>query len=1804
MSKINLNSVLRAYGDFAERSVEKAPDAKIVSRIGISGKDGAPRVVASTTDSCGVWNRDNREQVKNNKSRFFFFKAVAAQFGGVDKIPQKVRDALYVKDFGDVKFEEGEELTQAKFMTGKPLQAYRIQKVIKAIESVTVADVKLLAENRVQGVLGILKSGRIDREKLKDALTKLIDDALPPKWWTSKNFDRDSLRRVFNAGNIRELRDRIMGVPVKEIISTATGEAGSAAAHGDAAGAAAKKIGELLANMRSLFNGSHVGKGSHVAAFYGKFEELNGNWEGRSVRYDSQVRAQSLTERIGSTSEHRFDPNRRYAVGSVAANEFAGDLLHAMAIAQEGNFQCKGDGRASELNLLTWVKDRLCEAYLSSLPDGEYRGKLRSLVRGEMNYRHDATKGVQFQIKQLVDYLAAMAGAKETQMDEKDRTARLAWFEDVRKNLESFGKGGFSIGKELLRCGLIRPFSNADRHLIRQIATNARAGHRIWNEPQEAPSPANPTGREGGAGYMGLLGGEPFKFLTKFFERAQIADALTLKELAQANAATKGLRCELNRLAEQTGDETVIGAVKKLLEPKVSGKNALDLIARADVAMALAYIEPYVIDENGNMGVFGGSRWIEDDTSLKSMLQVNDADAKTGIRSDADAIRYLNGEPLASEKPVAKPEEKIENGPGKRPAANQGANRETEIDTHGKNERSSGTVDKVVEKRKHAPRPDAVNDRIRQDPRLHGVFEDAGFGADVKFRHVRSSGEGFNCLFHSIKNALGAAGLTIPDVGRFRNDVEEQARQRLLAFCGESGIWTYDTCLANPKGLPSPELVAYAEYLSDLRRNGQVPMFADAALLNVVIGLIRRPAILVSEDLNTGGLYAQRFDNGLGEAAKGASPIVIYYNGIDHFDAVLPEASGNGGGAAPGGAPKSDAEVAKRRREADYHPIPKDNEPGAENDSPSPGDLPGKAESMENGIGDDPFETEINVPKGDDGSESGDEEEEILKVKNPTQPPVAPEIQVPKQGAGFPESPDAGVAFNDFLTIARNCGGERIILSEDPASGSARLSVRQSSQETDYNVNRRTMDSFGRAMEKQYGAFGKLAFEMVLADRYMAKQGLRGEDVLNVIDKVATAFKVAIDNEMHRQLMTDPSYMYLGKTPHENLAREVDALLARYDTLNAIESLHVASGEIGAFTRILIRTAVQNCKINIDFAPGFVDDRSKAGWTASETMLKEDEAAGFALLFEGEKMVDKPISYDRDQTSVERRVKTGNLASGMSVNDGADNPVVLVGLKDKGVEPGFKFRNDWRREDTIALMHKAQGDEVSLAAFAEFLLKTYGTDPGTKIGTAVFAALGVKVLSQEDLEARLADATELAKLKRRAFVELRDEIVSPSPATKALPEFNGKFRDVGTRFRTENILKLDYSEGDENVFGMLTLSQRVMKRSDRKHAFNGIRPNIKHFESMFRWKSRDGVNADAISEALANDLMRLSGIPTQEMSLTVGQYSDGKPKLMLQAKFEPNYRDLDSANKGKSVLADGGYLAEGIEIGRFAEQKVFMMLLGDRDAIGSKGQNKGVRIGPDGKMTFFAIDPGHSLEGKRLKVADDFSFSGKSASDFKNYTVFDDFLRSEKFKGVLRLKELKGKYQDLFNGYRTNVEALRDNEDVALEKDMAAKILARIGRMEAELMGQYDHILEVFKDQIELHKNVSDRFGGQVADKAIDAIELFEKITSPTSEHSSADTRSRIRLRHLRIEKGRRQPWKAKMSEDGGLEFQSVGRLPDDAVRNLMGILPDAFGRESYSVVKKTDGGVVVRIESQNVQAFLMAGSEDAVKAKKRELNI
>ena len=113
------NSVFRDFTKFAQQCMN-AGDEKAVANARYNRLDGRKvfAVTNSVTDSVHNWTRGVKEWIINDHTRDLFRQAVIDMFGGEARIPESVKKAMLLSDYGD----------------GKPLTARRIIAVKAAID--------------------------------------------------------------------------------------------------------------------------------------------------------------------------------------------------------------------------------------------------------------------------------------------------------------------------------------------------------------------------------------------------------------------------------------------------------------------------------------------------------------------------------------------------------------------------------------------------------------------------------------------------------------------------------------------------------------------------------------------------------------------------------------------------------------------------------------------------------------------------------------------------------------------------------------------------------------------------------------------------------------------------------------------------------------------------------------------------------------------------------------------------------------------------------------------------------------------------------------------------------------------------------------------------------------------------------------------------------------------------------------------------------------------------------------------------------------------------------------------------------------------------------------------------------------------------------------------------------------------------------------------------------------------------------------------------------------------------------------
>ena len=805
------------------------------------------------------------------------------------------------------------------------------------------------------------------------------------------------------------------------------------------------------------------------------------------------------------------------------------------------------------------------------------------------------------------------------------------------------------------------------------------------------------------------------------------------------------------------------------------------------------------------------------------------------------------------------------------------------------------------------------------------------------------------------------------------------------------------------------------------------------------------------------------------------------------------------------------------------------------------------------------------------------------------------------------------LSVNSFREIAQSAWvtSRDIAVSGEGERATARLGNYIFSQGTEKNDA--TMAAFKAALEKEYGVFGTHAFDTVLGTRQQLHKSLRASDVTATLSKLETVKYNRYIGELSRQLDTSPKF--------RELSDGMRALIRRAITENPL------AGDLKQCqtSADLVRKASARIDDAISSAKEFVEEKHRSdpaydvdtdwhvlgGRQETETAAKASEPTGLRRLTN---------VFRGSETSIEDQIKQGFLGAGMRINRSSTNPVIFEKLKTNGVEPGFIYRKDWSRDDTNGYMAdinskasldalkelkdkdpafagKCQGKSVreqillagrahpaGMAAVSEMLLQEAAKLVQEANGSSVDAVAkdrdppvhdAVKSLAKA-LKAYFPNPNDIAALarmddkprvkavvaeaKKDLFADIRDAVMSVGPKNadgtdSALYAKTPIFK----HFSDRAIVKLDYNESTKFSSG------------DSAHAGTFMRPErVKLGRKMgqyYRFTSRqsaDKISSGAVTEALANDLTRLAGIPAQEMEIVRGQYSDGHPKIMLAAKFAEGYQDMEAGmiKDGRTVppppRRDGLPGPDPEPLGKY---KAFFLLTADRDGVGKRGQNKGFI---DGK--FFAIDPGHSLEGngKYLDIADDFSFKdtyGRSSKPrFNNFSVFDDDTRFAKLSGLLELRETakSGAFEKLFEDYLAAFNP--DEQGISpAEKTLREKIVAEIKEKKAEFDQQLGRLLKIGDVQMRLFDDLAER-GRAVQEKAVNTISHLEMLTSPTTWVSK---KGKVALKHLEVRPETRIPWRAE-AVGNDIVYHCDKPLDGSTVNLLTGLAQSAGVRYEY----------------------------------------
>ena len=526
----------------------------------------------------------------------------------------------------------------------------------------------------------------------------------------------------------------------------------------------------------------------------------------------------------------------------------------------------------------------------------------------------------------------------------------------------------------------------------------------------------------------------------------------------------------------------------------------------------------------------------------------------------------------------------------------------------------------------------------------------------------------------------------------------------------------------------------------------------------------------------------------------------------------------------------------------------------------------------------------------------------------------------------------------------------------------------------------------------------------------------------------------------------------------------------------------------------------------------------------------------------------------------------------------------VMGDKTRGVEPGFIAKRDWTAGDTTKMGTPAHAFNTQARALA---LQWLGGGPlpgnrpqdadlnpmllkilsGLALGGGAHALAASQVLNDPALahnDTSLIDVlrnvmapnaalnTALAAAlvtETLACVTAPDNHALFTEATALFRELTGEVMQTQAKFTKNHYIKLDYYEADK-------IGDKYHIPRDKAKG-NFITAPVHRLVTGATPTER---NEGAVRESLANDLMRAMGVESQKLKIVEGQYPDGTAKLMLDGTHVAGFSDFDGTpTRGDIYLKDGVLVRNqqrntdqpnqftgppqlDMSINELGRNKILMLLLSDRDALGSRGGNKGY-VG----NTFVGIDPGHALEEGRLGVTDDvhsdFSFDqpgGPAFMGYKNFSIFDQSSLAEKMEGVRMIAHLSQSQadEDLFDRYALEFSATNN-------RPPEAQFDAGINNLKALYIARRDALLGVFTQRLAVD---GFNFGFQdpapqyfaMRDATLNALDGLEKLTSKTT----ATTKSGIELQYPQVNSpSDRKEWNVTQDPaTGDLLFVSSGK--------------------------------------------------------------
>lgn len=314
-------------------------------------------------------------------------------------------------------------------------------------------------------------------------------------------------------------------------------------------------------------------------------------------------------------------------------------------------------------------------------------------------------------------------------------------------------------------------------------------------------------------------------------------------------------------------------------------------------------------------------------------------------------------------------------------------------------------------------------------------------------------------------------------------------------------------------------------------------------------------------------------------------------------------------------------------------------------------------------------------------------------------------------------------------------------------------------------------------------------------------------------------------------------------------------------------------------------------------------------------------------------------------------------------------------------------------------------------------------------------------------------------------------------------------------------------------------------------------------------------NLEAIKEICFTALARKFLPAAPDVFLIEGKNQAGNYMVMPAVKFESTFVDFK-----KRIITDksSGYVVEpstnhAKSINLLGVTAAFTSISGDYDRISKSGANTGTYKTKDGKQSVFSIDFGHVDFSKAITTFDDLRIA---INDIPNATMLNHTAYSERLLGLAFIRKMRtgrglsaeaeASYRQLYgNEIIDKLNSLNINDDVTIFNEYINYFNSKAGRVQNDTDAKAE--FKKYASELEQVKNDYITAADELLSKCFrrmplddstpdlsaplaDTLDNLEKLCGETSNiHEIND--KKIKLVHLR--KIKSTPWQLKQTNDG-----------------------------------------------------------------------